>query len=144
MGYSIGKTGQGVYPRCQRLDWYADSAVVLEGGEGIQVHANGSELDEFPLQSENKEGKHRKTTLIQLELLDFGASRGFSQEFIDDYIAILKAAADVDREACRVISLRLGYLTGRETEVRTRYQLTLVHAECTYRFNFSHCGAILP
>ena len=53
-------------------------------------------------------------------------------------------AADVDREACRVISLRLGYLTGRETEVRTRYQLTLVHAECTYRFNFSHCGAILP
>ena len=57
---------------------------------------------------------------MQLELLDFGASREFPQQFIDDYIAILRAAANLDREECRIISLRLGYLTGRETEVYLR------------------------
>jgi aarF domain-containing kinase len=56
--------------------------------------------------------------------LDFGATRGFPQEFIDDYLAVLKAAANLDREACRVISLRLGYLTGRETEVILVSKLT--------------------
>jgi aarF domain-containing kinase len=54
-----------------------------------------------------------------LELLDFGASREFGKEFIDDYLAVLKAAANLDREQCRIISLRLGYLTGRETEVKS-------------------------
>jgi len=54
---------------------------------------------------------------MKLELLDFGASREFPPQFIDDYIAVLRAAANLDREQCRIISLRLGYLTGRESEV---------------------------
>jgi hypothetical protein len=77
---------------------------------------------------------------LKLELLDFGASRGFPQEFIDDYLAVLKAAANLDREQCRIISLRLGYLTGRETEVLPQLpSLILVNVECPYRFN-SHLG----
>jgi len=89
-------------------------------------------LDEFSIQSKDEESNLllRNSHLLQLELLDFGASRGFGQEFIDDYIAILKAAANLDREACREISLRLGYLTGRETEAKALdvRMLTLVDA----------------
>ena len=52
----------------------------------------------------------------KLELLDFGASRDFPQRFIDSYIRILQAAAQDDREACRDISIDLGYLTGHESK----------------------------
>ena len=81
--------------------------------------------------------------LTKLELLDFGASREFPQQFIDDYLAILKAGANLDREQCRAMSLRLGYLTGRETEVPTLIcsivLKCIVHVERAYRFR-PHIG----
>jgi len=52
----------------------------------------------------------------QIELLDFGASRSFPDGFITNYIAILKAAAKGDRRGCEELSLKLGYLTGFESE----------------------------
>lgn len=52
----------------------------------------------------------------KLELLDFGASREYPAEFIDLYIQNLAAAARGDREACRDISIKLGYLTGYESQ----------------------------
>lgn len=51
----------------------------------------------------------------KLELLDFGASREFSLEFIKPYVRVLQAAARNDRAACRDLSIQLGYLTGHES-----------------------------
>jgi aarF domain-containing kinase len=51
----------------------------------------------------------------KLELLDFGASREFPSGFIDLYTENLAAASRKDREACRELSIQLGYLTGFES-----------------------------
>src|SRR5438034_3308573 len=51
----------------------------------------------------------------RLELLDFGASRDFSAEFISTYVRTLAAASRNDREACQELSIKLGYLTGFES-----------------------------
>lgn len=52
----------------------------------------------------------------RLELLDFGASREYPTEFISTYVRTLVAAAKNDREACRDLSVELGYLTGLESK----------------------------
>lgn len=52
----------------------------------------------------------------RLELLDFGASREYPEEFIDTYVRTLVAASRNDREACRELSVKLGYLTGYESQ----------------------------
>lgn len=51
--------------------------------------------------------------------MDFGATRTYSKEFMDNWFSILQAAALGDREACIASSLRIGYLTGEENEVRS-------------------------
>ncbi|KAG9111453.1 hypothetical protein FRC07_008047 [Ceratobasidium sp. 392] len=53
----------------------------------------------------------------QLELIDFGASREYTKEFMDNWYMLLSAAVREDREACVEYSLKLGYLTGQENEV---------------------------
>ncbi|KKA23276.1 Molecular chaperone (ABC1) [Rasamsonia emersonii CBS 393.64] len=52
----------------------------------------------------------------RLELLDFGASREYPEEFIDTYVRTLVAASRNDKEACRELSVKLGYLTGYESQ----------------------------
>jgi aarF domain-containing kinase len=52
----------------------------------------------------------------QIELLDFGASREYPSEFIDTYVRTLVAASRNDRELCRELSQKLGYLTGFESK----------------------------
>lgn len=56
----------------------------------------------------------------KVELLDFGACRDFGDDFSRDYIAVLKAAAARDAETVRELSLKLGYLTGMESEAMTK------------------------
>ncbi|KAI5304820.1 hypothetical protein KEM56_005872 [Ascosphaera pollenicola] len=51
----------------------------------------------------------------KIELLDFGASREYSAEFISQYLNVILAASRNDRERCVRISKDLGYLTGFET-----------------------------
>ncbi|GAA99495.1 uncharacterized protein L969DRAFT_93954 [Mixia osmundae IAM 14324] len=53
----------------------------------------------------------------KIELIDFGASRSYSTDFIDGYLKLLQAAIKGDRQACIDESLALGYLTGNESEV---------------------------
>lgn len=50
-----------------------------------------------------------------LSLLDFGASRAYGDEFIHDYLEVLKAAVRGDKQKCEDYSLKLGYLTGLES-----------------------------
>ncbi|KAK4623009.1 uncharacterized protein CLAFUR5_06912 [Fulvia fulva] len=52
----------------------------------------------------------------KLELLDFGASREFPDKFVQPYVELLIAASRNDRDACRDLSIELGYLTGQESK----------------------------
>jgi aarF domain-containing kinase len=51
----------------------------------------------------------------KLELLDFGASRDYPNEFIEPYVGILQAASRNDRDTVEELSIQLGYLTGSES-----------------------------
>ncbi|KAF8119482.1 ABC1 family-domain-containing protein [Boletus edulis] len=53
----------------------------------------------------------------QVSLVDFGATREYTKEFMDNWLHLLQAAAREDRKACTDWSLRLGYLTGEENEI---------------------------
>lgn len=49
-------------------------------------------------------------------LLDFGAAREYGREFVDNYIKIIRAAADRDAEKVFEYSKILGFLTGYESK----------------------------
>ncbi|KAF7885399.1 uncharacterized protein EAF01_011463 [Botrytis porri] len=52
----------------------------------------------------------------KLELLDFGASREYPEEFITKYTQLLDAASRSERDTVRSLSIDLGYLTGQESK----------------------------
>ncbi|KAL6793446.1 ABC1 family domain-containing protein [Trichoderma sp. SZMC 28013] len=51
----------------------------------------------------------------KLELLDFGASREFPEEFVSQYVQLLECASRSDRAGVKKFSEGLGYLTGHES-----------------------------
>jgi aarF domain-containing kinase len=55
----------------------------------------------------------------RINLVDFGASREFSTEFTDSYKQLLVAAANRNREDAIKWSVKLGFLTGDETDDMT-------------------------
>jgi len=55
-------------------------------------------------------------TAGKLNLLDFGAGRDFSDEFLNTYIEVIHGAYTSDREKILDNSLRLGFLTGEENK----------------------------
>ncbi|KAF3930139.1 hypothetical protein ABW19_dt0208305 [Dactylella cylindrospora] len=57
---------------------------------------------------------NRKTNKI--ELLDFGASREYPEDFVSSYVGVLKAAAVNDAPTIRDLSIELGYLNGLESQ----------------------------
>ncbi|KAE8699651.1 protein notum-like protein [Hibiscus syriacus] len=52
-----------------------------------------------------------------INLIDFGAARDFPKRFVDDYLRMVMACANNDREAVIEMSQRLGFLTGMESDV---------------------------
>lgn len=56
---------------------------------------------------------------IQINLIDFGASRPYTEDFVDAFGRLLLSAGNGDREECVNSSLRLRYLTGEENDVGT-------------------------
>lgn len=54
--------------------------------------------------------------LKKVALLDFGATRGFDEEFTDLYIEVIRAAADKDREKLLKKSVEMKFLSGYETK----------------------------
>ncbi|RPB05638.1 ABC1-domain-containing protein [Choiromyces venosus 120613-1] len=56
----------------------------------------------------------------KIELLDFGASRAYPATFVETYCALLKAGARSDESQIRDLSLKLGYLTGLESQTMLR------------------------
>ncbi|KAG0151632.1 hypothetical protein CROQUDRAFT_36686, partial [Cronartium quercuum f. sp. fusiforme G11] len=53
----------------------------------------------------------------QIELIDFGATREYSETFVEEYLQLLQSGVDDNREACIVWSEKIGYLTGNESDV---------------------------
>lgn len=83
----------------------------------------------------------------KIELLDFGAARGYSDEFIENYLGILRASVRRDREAINTYSLKLGYLTGLESEAMKNAHIDSVlvlgepfskHSSKTSYFDFTN------
>ncbi|GMJ09255.1 ABC transporter 1 [Hibiscus trionum] len=52
-----------------------------------------------------------------INLIDFGAARDYPKRFVDDYLRMVMACANNDREAVIEMSRRLGFLTGMESDV---------------------------
>ncbi|OIT33154.1 protein abc transporter 1, mitochondrial [Nicotiana attenuata] len=52
-----------------------------------------------------------------INLIDFGAARDYPKPFVDDYLRMVFACANNDREAIIKLSQRLGFLTGEESEI---------------------------
>ncbi|KAI9624765.1 hypothetical protein H4Q26_016683 [Puccinia striiformis f. sp. tritici PST-130] len=64
----------------------------------------------------------------QIELIDFGATREYSEKFIDGYLKLLKAGIEGSRADCIEASIELGYLTGDECETMLDSQYKTVKA----------------
>ncbi|KAK6079392.1 ABC1 family protein [Seiridium cupressi] len=62
----------------------------------------------------------------KLELLDFGASREYPDEFVTQYVNLLAAASRTDRDTVKDLSEKLGYLTGHESRVMVDAHLASV------------------
>lgn len=54
---------------------------------------------------------------LQLGLLDFGATREYKKEFVDNYFMVLNAATNNDKEVVLEYSIKLGFLTGYESKI---------------------------
>ncbi|XP_050236881.1 protein ABC transporter 1, mitochondrial [Mercurialis annua] len=52
-----------------------------------------------------------------VNLIDFGAARDYPKSFVDDYLRMVVACANVERDAVIEMSRRLGFLTGMESEI---------------------------
>nr|KAJ0191408.1 hypothetical protein LSAT_V11C800454620 [Lactuca sativa] len=52
-----------------------------------------------------------------INLIDFGAARNYPKRFVDDYLRMVVACANCDREGVVEMSERLGFLTGKESEI---------------------------
>ncbi|MCI4395869.1 hypothetical protein PGIGA_G00197010 [Pangasianodon gigas] len=62
----------------------------------------------------------------KVALLDFGATRGFDESFTDNYIEIIKAAADGDREGVLKHSVDMKFLTGFESKAMEKAHVDAV------------------
>ncbi|CAK9326849.1 unnamed protein product [Citrullus colocynthis] len=52
-----------------------------------------------------------------INLIDFGAARNYPKHFVDNYLRMVVACANGDKDAVIEMSKRLGFLTGEESEV---------------------------
>ncbi|GFR41327.1 hypothetical protein Agub_g2011 [Astrephomene gubernaculifera] len=53
----------------------------------------------------------------RINLIDFGASKDYPEEFVSDYMRMVAACAQRDRQAVIDMSTKLGFLTGDESEI---------------------------
>ncbi|WFD42029.1 hypothetical protein MPSI1_000666 [Malassezia psittaci] len=55
-----------------------------------------------------------------IQLIDFGATRPYTQQFMDAWIGLLRAAVEGDRDACEAWSYTIGYLNGEEPKTMVK------------------------
>lgn len=59
----------------------------------------------------------------KLGLIDFGATRSYSQEFMDDWYHLLSSIITHDKSAMETYSRQVGYLTGEENDAMVQAHL---------------------
>ncbi|KAJ9115503.1 hypothetical protein QFC22_005261 [Naganishia vaughanmartiniae] len=130
-----------------------------EAGRRMKVYLEGEEFFEVPRVIDELSTRRVLTTEMmsgrplseskafsqelrdKLQLIDFGATREYSTEFIDKWYRLLKSVIDNDREAMKEYSLKVGYLTGEENEamleahLRSMELLAVPFTEETYDFS---------
>lgn len=52
----------------------------------------------------------------RLMLIDFGASRFYTKSFMDNYLKVIIAATENNRELVKKLSVEMGFLTGYESQ----------------------------
>lgn len=52
----------------------------------------------------------------RLMLIDFGATRFYTRQFMDNYLKVIIAATENNRELVQKLSIEMGFLTGYETQ----------------------------
>eukprot|EP00457_Paulinella_chromatophora_P003343 gb/GEZN01003350.1/.p1 GENE.gb/GEZN01003350.1/~~gb/GEZN01003350.1/.p1 ORF type:complete len:624 (-),score=70.43 gb/GEZN01003350.1/:270-2141(-) len=62
-----------------------------------------------------------------LQLIDFGATREYPQEFVDEYLRMVQACAERRREEVLDSSIKLGFLTGEESK-----RMLQAHVEASF------------
>uniref|UniRef100_A0A1I8EGX8 ABC1 domain-containing protein n=1 Tax=Wuchereria bancrofti TaxID=6293 RepID=A0A1I8EGX8_WUCBA len=62
-------------------------------------------------------GKHPTANGPTLILLDFGASRSYPRKFVDQYMNIIRAAYDNDKDKMLEYSRKIGFLSGYESKI---------------------------
>ncbi|GAA6044282.1 hypothetical protein JCM8097_002111 [Rhodosporidiobolus ruineniae] len=67
----------------------------------------------------------------QLELIDFGATREYTEDFVKMYRQLLQAAIEEDSEVAQRLSREIGYLTGEESQVMVDAHLASLFALAT-------------
>lgn len=72
----------------------------------------------------------------RINLIDFGAARHYPAPFVGDYLEMVRACADRDRDSLIARSISLGFLTGSP---RTCFQGALL---C--RVHYVPCGVLCP
>ena len=63
----------------------------------------------------------------KIYLIDFGATREYSKQFVDKYIRIIRGAADGDRQSVLNWSRELKFLTGYETKTMENAHIDAVY-----------------
>ncbi|XP_055694834.1 atypical kinase COQ8B, mitochondrial [Lutzomyia longipalpis] len=79
----------------------------------------------------------------QLMLIDFGSTRFYSKEFIDNYFRVTVAASNKDRDTVLRISREMGFLTGYESKAMENAHVDAVMIlgevfSCRGEFDFGH------
>ena len=73
-----------------------------------------------------------------INLIDFGAARAYSKEFVDGYMKLVWAAANEDKQTILEVSQDLGFITGDETPEFTRGKQTLLKFRfCVFRLTLT-------
>lgn len=62
----------------------------------------------------------------KVRLIDFGAARDYPKPFVDDYLKMVAACAEKDKQGVIDLSTRLGFLTGDESQVRCAREAMIV------------------
>eukprot|EP00808_Paulinella_micropora_P014331 g67193.t1 len=62
-----------------------------------------------------------------LNLIDFGATRQYSEEFVDEYLKMVKACAEKKKDELMEASINLGFLTGDESK-----RMTKAHVDASF------------
>lgn len=133
---------------CCGIDRIARAAALPQRDPPFQDDANRPELEQLPLQSAISQSARSSLFLSksyadlrdpcnpQLELIDFGATREYSTDFVTTYRQLLQASIEEDQEAAIRLSRELGYLTGDENQVRLQVflrQHVLADPSCSRR-----------